>query len=297
MNQFLAFQLRRFPRLHGLIKACQRVCLRWRGQSIEMIRRLPPPFSLGLLRGVYSDFALLQAIPPLHEGRIVLTNQGTPPTPPNSMMIVANKRQHDFQPWPIFWIHLREAELIGPSLAHLDRHGFISCEAAYGRSVDDPRLDESLPLRAFRPGLDEVAWLEVNNQAFAGHPEQGGWGMETIVEREQEPWFDPEGFLVLEVDGRMWGSCWTKVHRDADPPLGEIYVIGVSPDAQGRGWGRALTRAGLEWLTGRGLRVGMLYVDGGNTAAVGLYRSMGFVDHHVDRAYLRRIAGQPTPTR
>jgi mycothiol synthase len=112
----------------------------------------------------------------------------------------------------------------------------------------------ALPLRAFRPGRDEEAWLEVNNLSFADHPEQGHWEMDEVLEREGDPWFDPEGFLVLEVDGRIEGSCWTKVHADTDPPLGEIYVIGVRPSAQGRGWGRALTAAGLDWLAGKGLR-------------------------------------------
>jgi mycothiol synthase len=69
--------------------------------------------------------------------------------------------------------------------------------------------------------------------------------------------------------------------------MGEIYVIGVDPDFHGRGWGRALTQAGLDWLAGQGLTVGMLYVDADNTAAVSMYRSMGFSDDHVDRSYLR----------
>jgi mycothiol synthase len=152
---------------------------------------------------------------------------------------------------------------------------------------------EPLTTRAFRPGQDEAAWLAVNNRAFATHPEQGGWTIEELLEREQEPWFDPAGLLLHERDGRLAGSCWTKVHRDENPPLGEIYVISVDPDFQGRGLGRSLTTAGLSWLTEAGLAVGMLYVDGDNVAAVELYRSMGFIVDHLDRAYAGKIA----PTR
>ena len=49
-------------------------------------------------------------------------------------------------------------------------------------------------------------------------------------------------------------------------------MIGVDPSRQGDGLGRALTIAGLESLAGRGITVGMLYVDADNEAAVGLYR-------------------------
>ena len=80
-----------------------------------------------------------------------------------------------------------------------------------------------------------------------------------------------------------------EIHTDTDPPMGEIYVIGVDPQFHGRGWGRALTGAGLDWLAHRGLGVGMLYVDADNVAAVSMYRSMGFIDDHVDRAYVRDL--------
>jgi len=139
--------------------------------------------------------------------------------------------------------------------------------------------------RAFRVGRDEHAWLVQNNRAFADHPEQGHWDSETLLEREAEPWFDAEGFRILEVDGRIAGSCWTKAHRSTNPPLGEIYVIGVDPDFHGRGWGRALTEDGFSWLAAQGLDHGMLYVDAANVAAVALYTSMGMTTHHVDRAY------------
>jgi len=144
---------------------------------------------------------------------------------------------------------------------------------------------EPLPVRAFRPGHDEEAWLEVNNQAFNWHEEQGGWDTATLADREAQPWFDPEGFLLHERDGRLAGFCWTKVHPDTDPPLGEIYVIAVDPAFQGQGLGRALTVAGLDWLAAEGLRTGMLYVDGDNAPALRLYENLGFSVDHSDRAY------------
>ena len=153
-----------------------------------------------------------------------------------------------------------------------------------------------IALRAFRRGQDEEVWLRVNNRAFADHPEQGAWQLEHLREREQEPWFDAEGFLLHWRDGSLAGSCWTKVHRDTEPEMGEIYVISVNPDFQGLGLGRSLTLAGLDWLAARGLEVGMLYVDGDNEPARALYASLGFTLHHTDREYRLSGADPDGPT-
>jgi mycothiol synthase len=152
--------------------------------------------------------------------------------------------------------------------------------------VEDEPTD--IATRTFVPGIDEDAWLYVNNRAFATHPEQGNWTLATLLEREAEPWFDPTGLLLHEEQGRVVASCWTKVHPHTSPPMGEIYVISVDPDFRGRGLGRAMTLAGLDSLAGAGLRVGMLYVDGGNSA-LSLYRSIGFTEDHTDRAYVDSV--------
>jgi mycothiol synthase len=154
---------------------------------------------------------------------------------------------------------------------------------------DPVRWPPGIDVRPFRPGADEAAWVAVNNRSFAGHPEQGGWTVAMLRAREAEEWFDPEGFLLaFDTDG-LAGSCWTKIHPPRPPhepdALGEIYVIGADPDRQGTGLGRALTAGGLASLAARGVTVGMLYVDGANAAATGLYTALGFTTHRVDRAF------------
>jgi mycothiol synthase len=173
-------------------------------------------------------------------------------------------------------------------------------------------LPEGIEVRTFRVGQDEEAWLALNARAFAGHPEQGTWTRTDLDRRLAEPWFDPHGFFLAERARRngtpeLVGFHWTKTHggqpiahdhdelgrhlHDAQDhghePIGEVYVVGVDPKAQGHGLGRALTIVGLKHLRSLGLTEAMLYVESDNLAAVGVYESLGFTRWSTDVMFER----------
>ncbi|MCU1590979.1 MAG: mycothiol synthase [Frankiales bacterium] len=157
-------------------------------------------------------------------------------------------------------------------------------------------LPDGVTIRTFEVGADEQPWTEINNRAFADHPDQGRWGVEEVELREAEPWFDPAGFFLAFRGERLVGFHWTKVHGalthdhgDAahehghdHPPLGEVYVVGVDPAEQGHGLGPALTLLGLHHLQRLGLDEVMLYVDESNTNAIRVYERLGFSRYATD---------------
>lgn len=143
-------------------------------------------------------------------------------------------------------------------------------------------------LEPFRPGADDEEWVNLNARVFASHPEQGRVTSNDLAARQAEPWFDPGDFLLArDPAGRMAGYVWLKIGADTDGRVGEVYVIGVAPEAAGAGLGRALLSAGLERLRQRGCLAASLYVEADNRAALALYRSLGFTDFTIDVQYRR----------
>jgi mycothiol synthase len=134
---------------------------------------------------------------------------------------------------------------------------------------------------AFRPGIDDAAWLAVNAAAFASHPEQGRLTQDDLDARKAEEWFEPLDFLLLRDGDELIGFCWLKVEGD----IGEFYAVGIAPHRQGEGLGRVLVEAGFARLAARGIRTASLYVEADNEPALRLYRSFGFGDYTVDVQY------------
>lgn len=148
-----------------------------------------------------------------------------------------------------------------------------------------PTLPDGYRARPFVVGQDEDTLLAINAAAFAHHPEQGRLDRDGLRARMEQAWFDPSGLIFIEDEGgKPVAFHWTKVEDDASG-TGEVYVVGVHPDAQGRGLGGPLTALGLAHLAGRGLRDVILYVEGDNTPALATYARAGFTRRAVHVMY------------
>jgi mycothiol synthase len=148
--------------------------------------------------------------------------------------------------------------------------------------LPEPVVPAGVEIRTFVPGQDDQQWLRVNAAAFAGHPEQALIDSDDLADRMAEPWFDPKGFFVATINDTMVGFHWTKQHQDQ---LGEVYVLGITPSAAGRGLGKALLVTGLRSLQQRGSTRVELYVEADHQAAIELYLTYGFTTVNRDVMY------------
>lgn len=217
---------------------------------------------------------------------ILMETEGTPPT-----VEVAALEGREAEARALFqWAQ----DELGPVRAWSlgDRWGPILVDMRFALERELHRMEIDLPISpvpyAFREtgfGIADLdGWLEVNNAAFAGHPEQGEWAAEDFAERMELDWWEPEDLRMAWDGDRLAGFCWTKVHRHGD---GEIYVIGLHPDYHGRGWGKALVIEGLRHLgEARSCAKGMLYVDAANAAVKATYERIGFTSVSIDRSYV-----------
>jgi ribosomal protein S18 acetylase RimI-like enzyme len=90
---------------------------------------------------------------------------------------------------------------------------------------------------------------------------------------------DPNGFLVAEANGELIG--FVSVHADwwdrrYQRRTAELHELVVHKDWQGKGVGRALMMAALDYARAQGCEYASLWVGEGNEKARAWYRRLGF---------------------
>ncbi len=156
------------------------------------------------------------------------------------------------------------------------------------RSFDAGSAPEGVTIRPVVMEVDGPAAQSVLNTAFRshfGHVEETF--EEWLAQQEADDTWDPTLGLLAEVDGTIVGYS----NNGVIDGVGYVFELGVLPEMQGRGIGRALLRHSFAMLAARGIPKGRLGVDTQNvTGAVELYRSVGLIPVSEHRVVEKLIA-------
>jgi mycothiol synthase len=157
----------------------------------------------------------------------------------------------------------------------LERYAFLLVREDL--DVTGVNLPESYELRTFNPGHDEENWRTVRNAAFATLK-----GSETPLTTEgvtkllQDEDYLEGGMMLLFHQGKPVGVIRGADDEYENAPIMNIGPVAVIPEYQGKGLGRILLRASLQFARDKGYSRTILSVNGENERAQALYIQEGF---------------------
>lgn len=136
-----------------------------------------------------------------------------------------------------------------------------------------------MEIRPIRP--DE--WVDLRDlrmRALRGDPSAFSSTLDEDSTLDDDEWrrrasSDSHQVTLVAVAGRPVGMC--AVVREGAADTARLVAMWVEPDHRSQGIGAALVEAAADWTSSHGIGTLHLWVNEGNTTAVGLYRDHGFV--------------------
>jgi len=176
----------------------------------------------------------------------------------------------------------------------LERAGFVR-QADWSQVFMARPADAPVPLAVLpegfvvRPlaGLSEVAaYTELHRAAFGSENMTTAWRARTLERPEYIPDLD---LVIVAPGGRLAAFCvgWLDRRGPDGRVLGQVEPLGVLPDFQGQGLGRAVLLEGLRRMQAHGATLLTVETDTYRDAAFSLYQSAGFRVAHDIWVYRR----------
>jgi GNAT superfamily N-acetyltransferase len=131
-----------------------------------------------------------------------------------------------------------------------------------------------LSLRAWTPVFNSIQNAMDSDVYGAFYPDNWRVSQQKAVEDVCAA-EDTNVWVAIEADSTV-GFVVAKIHLDDS--VGEIYMVAVDPDFQGRGIGTALIKFALTWMKDAGMSIAMVETGGdeGHAPARHTYEKVGF---------------------
>ncbi len=189
--------------------------------------------------------------------------------------LAAQYRAHNLQPT------FRITPLAGPEVeAALDAKAWSTFERSHVLAMDLPKRVRLVPTPTRYLEPTDPEWLQIQND-MSGADAATRQSLQQILARLAVP---ARGILIYDEDTRQPVGAALAINAN-----GIAIFLNVVVDAaqRGKGHGRALMNAALNWTTQSGATGAAIQVLADNEQAVPLYRSLGFqpmYDYHYRRA-------------
>ena len=131
-----------------------------------------------------------------------------------------------------------------------------------------------LSLRAWEPVFDSIQKAMSADVYRVFYPQHWRVSQQKAVEDVCAA-EDTKVWVAIEADSTV-GFVAVKLHLEDS--MGEIYMVAVDPDYQGRGIGSALAEFALDWMKDAGMSIAMVETGGdpGHAPARHTYEKAGF---------------------
>jgi len=171
-------------------------------------------------------------------------------------------------------------------------------------SAGQPRAPKGIVLGTYRAG-DEQAWADIVNTTDMGSDYDVGKARQSLTTRQR---FDPEGLFFARDGGTgrpLATACawWTGEWGRLRPAL---HMVACRPESKGRGLGKLVCQAVLDYFARRGEREVILSTDDHRLPALGTYLRLGWLpmrfvrgEDHLGRweAIFRKLSSKCGPLR
>lgn len=152
------------------------------------------------------------------------------------------------------------------------------------KEVPKATFSEGFELRTFKENRDEVDWCKVRNIGFPEDPPRTPENV--CLYWKSDPQCHLEGgMMLLYYNEEPIGTIRASVEFEAGEAYTYISVVCVNPEYRGKGLGKNLLRAAIDYGRSKGMAKAMLCVNIENESALNLYLREGFIKYEASVLY------------
>jgi ribosomal protein S18 acetylase RimI-like enzyme len=156
----------------------------------------------------------------------------------------------------------------------------------FNAPIEPPSLPPGFTLRPLKGQSEVIDYTAVHRAAFGTQNMTAEWRGRTV----EHPYYQPDLDLVItNQEGRLVAFCIGWVAEINGGKIAQIEPLGVLPEFQGLGLGRAVLLEKLRRMRASGANKVLIDAESYNPASQHLYESVGFRDIYPTYKYFRQF--------